>query len=698
MDEIRQVFEGSCDLIPLKVVAKECRKLADDFIPEMIEALTSQMNPQVVCSTAGLCNNLAIDKLLEGNERVQESIPFTCENCKSIFNIIAYKFHISSHDKILDGFLSFCGTLSSFSDACASLILTNFNEIYGDLSKNMKADKICHLSGVCSSKFHRHHKTSIAQIKKVEINSKPNLGFVNKDDIPCQLCEQLVKHLRDVLVANTTESEFKTVLEGLCNQTKGFAEECVSIVDHYYPVIYESLVNNIDANGACFLMGVCPKENGRSLAVVHMPLLPSENIYVQPKKRLEEIKKVYSNDNIKTMILPIDQLMGPIILNQSIQGEQFCTTCQYFLHFLQEEFSNPKTEDEIKEIVGKTCEKFPSSIRSNCHEFINLYGDAVIAMLIQEIDPRDLCPILKLCPKQTHDVFAYKPINVEINEEDGTSNPKCPLCVLIVKNAQDFIESPKSKKAVKIALKKACSTLPPKLHLQCTDFVDTYYDELLEKLVGNFRPNEICEDLKLCVKYGDINEIPDFNDNGHHAYELKNFEVPSSEVFEIDEALNVNTVAIPAQNLHARISLSTMEQPKSINDDPTCVLCEFVMTKLEQELKDKKTQEEIKNTVLNICSKMPNSISKSCSKFVNQYAELIITLIDTVPPKQICTQMSLCVALRESAKLVGTSECTYGPNHFCSDIQIAIKCKVCIAYFNKHIKFIIISNYLFLGH
>lgn len=46
-EEIREVFDGSCDLIPLGVVKKECKKLADDFIPELIEALASQMNPQV---------------------------------------------------------------------------------------------------------------------------------------------------------------------------------------------------------------------------------------------------------------------------------------------------------------------------------------------------------------------------------------------------------------------------------------------------------------------------------------------------------------------------------------------------------------------------------------------------------------------------------------------------------------------------
>lgn len=47
MEEIREVFDGSCDLIPLKVVKKECKRLADDFIPELVETLASEMNPQV---------------------------------------------------------------------------------------------------------------------------------------------------------------------------------------------------------------------------------------------------------------------------------------------------------------------------------------------------------------------------------------------------------------------------------------------------------------------------------------------------------------------------------------------------------------------------------------------------------------------------------------------------------------------------
>lgn len=48
MDEIKQVFEGSCDLIPIKTIAKECKKLADDFTVELVDTLASEMNPQVI--------------------------------------------------------------------------------------------------------------------------------------------------------------------------------------------------------------------------------------------------------------------------------------------------------------------------------------------------------------------------------------------------------------------------------------------------------------------------------------------------------------------------------------------------------------------------------------------------------------------------------------------------------------------------
>jgi hypothetical protein len=63
-------------------------------------------------------------------------------------------------------------------------------------------------------------------MKKVEVVHESDIGVVKpKDDLPCEFCEQLVIHLRDILVANTTEEEFEEVIKGLCKQTGTFTEE-----------------------------------------------------------------------------------------------------------------------------------------------------------------------------------------------------------------------------------------------------------------------------------------------------------------------------------------------------------------------------------------------------------------------------------------------------------------------------------------
>lgn len=107
---------------------------------------------------------------------------------------------------------------------------------------------------------------------------------------------------------------------------------------------------------------------------------------------------------------------------------------------------------------------------------------------------------------------------------------------------------------------------------------------------------------------------------------------------QIDEALQVSVVAIPS-----KIEPST--DVAHVSDNPSCVICEYVMTQLEVELKDKNTQKEIEDTVRNICHKLPKTVGDKCTKFVNDYGTLVITLIATTPPKELCTQMQLCSAV-----------------------------------------------------
>jgi len=752
-EDLKAVFEGSCNLIPLKEIRKECIKLADDFIPELVETLASQMNPQAVCSVAGLCNNAAIDKMLEDmskekNEEVHNKKQLSCEQCSSVGSLISQRFHGKNRDEVLDSLLGVCSQLSSFSDACANIVLIYFNEIYNELNKNLNADNLCHMAGVCFANYHHHPEL-------VEIRPMSNVGFVTvSDDIPCELCEQLVGHLRDILIANTTETEFKSVLEGLCKQTKSFKNECLSIVDEYYDVIYNTLVKELDPKEACCVMEICPRGLSESpLGGAFMPLLPSETVQeievtitARPKKFiLGADEPSYSAKEIQNAQLPIDTLLMAPNSDLLVDGGHWCTMCEYFLHFVQETLASPKTEENIKKTVAETCDKLPKAVVESCHSFVQTYSDALIALLIQDIDPKEICPRLYICPNNSKDFEVFspepvnKPIEVTINAKTSGSE-KCPLCLFAVQEAVTLIKDDKSVENIKRTLKGLCSHFKNKLQSECNDFVETYTAELLNMLADDYTPQQICVYLHVCtdgmkstnvpITGGDIftNEIPDYTYNGRpiknedvefavtpnciiceqvikeieknirdkkskedikraleHAcdrlYKLKNKcnnmidkygdkivdlllqemtpKVLCSEIgmcitnednLQIDEALQVNIIAIP----------SKIEQTTSVghvSDSPACVICEYVMSQLEIELKDKKTQTDIEDTVRNICHKMPKTVDSKCTKFVDDYGTLIITLIATTPPKELCTQMQLCSAAARMESKIEVIEC-----------------------------------------
>lgn len=779
-DELRQVFEGSCNLIPLKPIAKECDKLVDDFIPELIEALASQMEPNVVCSVAGLCNNVEIDKmLLEQGEQTIDDVndnKLSCGNCNQLGAQLESKFQSSNRDDILENMIEACGTLSSFSDACANIVITYFNEIYDHLKENLKANHICHMSGVCAQNYHKHDGDV-----QIEFIPESTVGYVKLnggDDIPCELCEQLVQHLRDVLIANTTESEFKMVLEGLCKQTKTFSSECLSIVDQYYEVIYNTLVNNLDANGACYMIGVCKKGNEIQGKPLLTPMVPvhTANLYKTNKpvkKLLGEDEPVLTNEEIQDAQLPIDRILGaPNSLGLAQKGE-WCTICEYFWHYVQETLASPANEEEVKKVVGETCNRLPKSVSGQCHNFVDIYSDAIIALIIQNIDPSQLCPALRLCPaiENQSDMEVFSPVVININTNDASNNKSsCPLCLFAVTEAIESIRSDKSKAHIKQVLGSLCVHLPSKLQPECNDFISTYSNELIDMLATDFTPEQICVYFKLCAdnkpdmslialkqklhkEIGDrfqipaqkekeilTNEIFDNTINGDYIIpefdydnskecalctqflteaekrivnkkskdqikyalektctKLKKLKTKCEQYIDqhldkiidlimkdyapkeicrelglcvsfensdeniddlaLDEALIVSVVARPSEM--SSVSLYRNQPSSRFTETPGCILCEFVMSQLEKELADKKTQANIKHTVENICKQLPKTISADCTKFVDQYADLIISLLDTLPPKEICAQMMLC-----------------GPARLASEAEV-VECAVC---------------------
>ncbi|CAH1175910.1 unnamed protein product [Phaedon cochleariae] len=625
-DMIKQVFEGSCALIHLKLIVKECDKIVDQYIPDLIDTLASQMNPQVVCSVAGLCNNEKVHQLLaEQGEIVNEKrvavvdAPDKCEGCHTVVDILESRFNKMSKDDVLHSLLGFCGQLGSFSDGCSNIIITYFNKIYSHLQNHLNSNEVCLMSGECSAQFHTH-------AAKVEITPMSHIGYVSvnkdKDDLPCDLCEQLVQHLRELLIANTTEAEFKRVLEGLCKQTGDFANECVALVGQYYAPVYDFLVNELNSTNACKAIGICPSSD-KEVALI-APLLPSQSADLalslsshtdKPLVNIPPALPELTADNQ----LPIDRLMPPH--TQVLYNKEVCEFCQYFLHYLQVAITDPKTEEKIKEVVDEACGKLPSVVNSTCLNFIDNYEPALVAILAQEIDPSQICPLIRACPSSDNK-------DVEIFME-AKSDSKCPLCLIAVTKLENLVKDNKTEESIKSALKQVCTHLPNNLVAECSDLVDAYSKELVELLMADLKPDEVCVYLKLCKDEQPADPLPPY-------------------VFRLT-AGNIETNVIPDNTINGQVvgSDDGISQQK-----PTCVICEFIMKEIEDQLKDKKTDADIEQIVRHICNIMPKSIKTQCNGFIDDYADTIIqALIAALEPSEICSMMKLCTSQFETIRV-----------------------------------------------
>ncbi|XP_076250352.1 prosaposin [Rhynchophorus ferrugineus] len=618
MELIKQVFEGSCALLRLKPIVIECDKIADNYIPDLIETLASEMNPAAVCSVAGLCNNPRVHQLLtEAGEDLQgltvsENTRNRCENCNTVMDIVVKKFNDLTQIEFMNDLLEFCGKFSSYSDACTNIVIKHFPDIYSFLKAKLNSNDVCLLSGECYTNFHKH---------EVEITPMSKIGYVHpegKDDLPCDLCKQLVTHLREVLIANTTEMEFKQVLEGLCKQTRSFKDECLSFVKEYYDTLYNYLVKELNATAACDVIGICP--NGKQLQHPIAPLLLEDTAQIAKRLHIESsvvpheiktLKDIRPNNMLyvgspEQMQLPID-LLTP---RHSVYNEQLCMFCQYFLHYCQVAISTPSVEADIKKVIDEACEKLPRSVNATCIEFIDTYEPALIAILAQEIDPSQVCPMIRVCPSNK-----AKDVDIFMNAK---SSDNCPFCLAIVTEIEDIVKGKTSKDEIKQALEKVCLSLPESLKVKCNDFIETYTDELVEMIIADFKPSEVCEYLKFCkdstppVKSNDEGEITNTNYGG---------DIETNSIYD-------NTID---------------GKPIEHVGDMSCVLCEYVMKEIDDQLKDKKTDDEIKNVVLGICKVMPKSVATECNNFIDQYGDAIIVLLqEALEPSQICAMIKFC--------------------------------------------------------
>lgn len=74
---------------------------------------------------------------------------------------------------------------------------------------------------------------------------------------------------------------------------------------------------------------------------------------------------------------------------------------------------------------------------------------------------------------------------------------------------------------------------------------------------------------------------------------------------------------------------------------------------------------------------MPKTVAHQCDQFIEKYADLVIAIIGTVPPKEVCTKINLCQEMNyqlTGTKLVNNEESWRYVKLFADEV---IECGVC---------------------
>lgn len=87
--------------------------------------------------------------------------------------------------------------------------------------------------------------------------------------------------------------------------------------------------------------------------------------------------------------------------------------------------------------MSTACGKLPDSINATCVEFVSTYEPALIALLAQELDPSQICPLIKACPSAENK-------DVEIFMQ-AKGDSKCPLCLFAVSKLESMVKDKKTK-------------------------------------------------------------------------------------------------------------------------------------------------------------------------------------------------------------------------------------------------------------
>merc|ERR1712212_1065247 len=125
----------------------------------------------------------------------------------------------------------------------------------------------------------------------------------------------------------------------------------------------------------------------------------------------------------------------------------------------------------VENVLESICYRLPNSVERKCEQFVEGYTAKILDLITSGLGPDQLCLALNVCPGTQE----AAPV-----EEEETVGDQCVLCEYVVSPLDKMVTDKTNEAEIQAALDAMCSYLPKSISAQCTTFVDTYTEMIID--------------------------------------------------------------------------------------------------------------------------------------------------------------------------------------------------------------------------
>uniref|UniRef100_A0A8C7YZF8 Prosaposin n=1 Tax=Oryzias sinensis TaxID=183150 RepID=A0A8C7YZF8_9TELE len=452
--------------------------------------------------TASLCGAVAHCQQNVWNKPQMKSVP--CDMCKEVLMVVEQLLKDNATEADILKYLEKACQLipdQGLTEQCKEMVDSYYPVLIGIITGELEdAGVVCAAMGLCKSQQASLAKLQVKEqltsndIPQVDLSHQAAPFLLNipgllypqnlkeKQEVPQQggdeVCQDCIKFLTDAQAEAKANSSFINSLiqniEGQCDLLgPGLSDMCKQYVGQYGPVVVQQLMS-MQPKQICAMAGFCSevKKSVPMMTLQAAKTVPAAKSV--PALELFPATKVEAAAAAKTLV--------------RVKESPQCAICEFVMKQVEAMLTDETTEEEVIQAVQKVCYLVPSSLTAQCKDLIETYGQAIIELLVQEVDPKTVCTMLALC----------NDASLTLDRPRFKTGGYCDVCKMAVGYIDGILEKNATEAEIEEAVKKVCSFLPDAYKTECDQLVEQYEPVLVQLLLQMLDPDFVCTKVGAC--------------------------------------------------------------------------------------------------------------------------------------------------------------------------------------------------------